>query len=127
MCRSVPSYKNLGEALQGVLARHLAARRRGQVAAVSTTPLETAPPNQLPHPLPKSAARSSAKREHRLAHYQQVIALRELGVSQTALAQQVGIGHAIVSRWLRSGTFPEQKPRPRSESRWLLASVQLRA
>jgi len=30
-----------------------------------------------------------------------------------AIADQVGIGHATVSRWLESGTFPEQRPRPR--------------
>src|SRR5215472_15634520 len=66
--------KNLGEALEGILARHLAARRRGQVAAISPTPSETAQPKQPPHPLPKSVARSSAKREHRLAQYQQVMA-----------------------------------------------------
>jgi transposase len=106
--------KNLGEALEGVLARHLATRRRGQVAAVTTTPLETA--QQPAYPLPKSGARSSAKREHRLAQYQQVIALREQGFSQPAIAQQVGISHATVSRWLRNGSFPEQKPRPRSAS-----------
>src|SRR5215469_476087 len=109
--------KNLGEALQGILARHLATRRRGQIAAVSSTPLETAQPKQPAHPLPKSVALSSAKRDQRLAQYQQVIALREQGFSQTAIAGQVGIGHATVSRWLRSGTFPEQQPRPRSESR----------
>jgi transposase len=108
--------KNLGEALEGILARHLAARRRGQLTAVSTTPLESAQPKQLPHPLAKSVALSQAKREQRLAQYQQVIALREQGFSQPAIAQQVGIGHATVSRWLRSGTFPEQQPRPRSAS-----------
>ena len=108
--------KNLGEALQGILARHLATRRRGQIAAVSSTPLETAQPKQPAHPLPKSVALSSAKRDQRLAQYQQVIALREQGFSQTAIAGQVGIGHATVSRWLRSGTFPEQQPRPRSAS-----------
>jgi transposase len=106
--------KNLGEVLEGVLARHLATRRRGQVAAVTTTPLETAHPKQPAYPLPKSVALSQAKREHRLAQYQQVIALREQGFSQPAIAGQVGIGHATVSRWLRSGTFPEQQPRPRS-------------
>ena len=45
-----------------------------------------------------------------------MVALREQGYSQTAIASQVGIGHATVSRWLRNGTFPEQKPRPRSAS-----------
>jgi len=66
--------------------------------------------------IPKSVVLSQAKREQRLAQYQQVLALREQGLSQTAIAVQVGIGHATVSRWLSNGTFPEQKPRPRSTS-----------
>jgi predicted transcriptional regulator len=66
--------------------------------------------------LPKNVAVSRAKREVRLAQYQHVVALREQGFSQTAIAGQVGISHATVSRWLSSGTFPEQKPRPRSAS-----------
>jgi predicted transcriptional regulator len=51
-----------------------------------------------------------------LAQYQHVVALREQGFSQTAIAEQVGISHATVSRWLSHGTFPEQKPRPRCAS-----------
>ena len=41
------------------------------------------------------------------------MALRKQGFSQTAIAEQVGIGHATVSRWLERGAFPEQQPRPR--------------
>lgn len=62
---------------------------------------------------PKAAQQKQAKREERLAHYQQVVTLQKLGFSQTAIAEQVGIGHATVSRWLESGAFPEQQPRPR--------------
>jgi transposase len=62
---------------------------------------------------PKEAKRSQAKREERLAQYQQVVALRQLGLSQKAIAERVGIGHATVSRWLERGAFPEQQPRPR--------------
>src|SRR6266536_363663 len=62
---------------------------------------------------PKEAELSQAKREERLARYQQVMALRKQGFSQTAIASQVGIGHATVSRWLSSDTFPEQQPRQR--------------
>ena len=47
---------------------------------------------------------------------QHVVALREQGFSQTAIAEYVGISHATVSRWLSNGTFPEQKPCPRSAS-----------
>lgn len=108
--------KNLGEALQGVLARHLAAQRKRQTETARASPLQTSQMGAPPKVIPKSVALSQAKREQRLAHYQHVVALREQGFSQTAIAGQVGISHATVSRWLNHGTFPEQKPRPRSAS-----------
>jgi DNA invertase Pin-like site-specific DNA recombinase len=64
------------------------------------------------HRLSKKVALSQAKREDRLAQYQQVVALREQGFSQTAIAQQVGIGHATVSRWLKNGTFASTTTTP---------------
>ena len=70
-------------------------------------------PVQPPKLSPKAAELSQAKREERLARYQHVVALGKQGFSQTAIAEQVGIGHATVSRWLRSAIFPEQQPRPR--------------
>ena len=76
-------------------------------------PLEDAPSKQPPKLNPKEAELSQAKREERLARYQQVMALRKQGFSQMAIASQVGIGHATVSRWLRSEAFPEQQPRQR--------------
>jgi transposase len=106
--------KNLGEALEGVLARHLAAHRKRQTEAGRTSPLQAQAPGEPPNVLPKSVAISQAKREQRLAQYQQVVALREQGFSQTAIAGQVGVSHATVSRWLSYGTFPEQQPRSRS-------------
>lgn len=54
-----------------------------------------------------------AKREERLARYQQVVHLRPLGFSQEAIADQVGVAHSTVSRWLNVGSFPEQHSRPR--------------
>jgi predicted transcriptional regulator len=106
--------KNLGEALVGVLARHLAAHRKHQRDPARASPLQASSTEKPPELLPKSVALSQAKREARLAQYQQVVALREQGFSQTAIAEQVGINHSTVSRWLSHGTFPEQKPRPRS-------------
>jgi transposase len=62
---------------------------------------------------PKETERCKSKREERLARYQHVVALRKLGLSQQTIADQVGIGHATVSRWLAHDTFREQQPRPR--------------
>lgn len=108
--------KNLGEALEGLLARHLAAHRKRQAETAKAVPIQTSQAGELPKVFPTSVALSWAKREQRLAQYQQMVALREQGFSQPAIAEQVGIGHATVSRWLKNGTFPEQKPRSRSAS-----------
>ncbi len=108
--------KNLGEALEGVLARHLAAHRKRQTETARAAPIQTSPTGEPPQVLPKSGALSQAKREARLAQYQHMVVLREQGFSQTAIAHQVGISHATVSRWLSHGSFPEQQPRPRSAS-----------
>ena len=105
--------KNLGEALEAVLAHHLAAHRTRQTQEVKATPLETAHGIQPPKPHLKAAQLSQAKREERLAEYQHVVSLRTLGFSQTAIADQVGVTHSTVSRWLSDGAFPEQKPRRR--------------
>jgi len=105
--------KNLGEALEGLLARHLAVYRTHQTEESRARPLETAQPGPPPKVSPKATELSQAKREERLAQYQHVVTLRKLGLSQTAIAHQVGIGHATVSRWLNSDAFPEQQPRLR--------------
>jgi len=105
--------KNLGEALEGLLARHLAAHRSSLAKNASATPLGSVPSKQPPKLSPKEIELSQAKREERLARYEQVVALHKLGLSQTAIANQVGISHATVSRWLHSSAFPEQQPRPR--------------
>src|SRR5260370_1035984 len=105
--------KNLGEALEGVLARHLAAHRKSQAQKSRATPLSNAQSKQDPKLGPKEAELSQAKREERLARYQQVVALRKQGFSQTAIADRVGKGHATVSGWLSSDMFPEQQPRQR--------------
>src|SRR5258708_6218356 len=90
--------KNLGEALEGVLARHLAAHRKRQTETAKASPILALQTPQSSNMLPKNVVLSQAKREHRLAQYQQEVALLQLGVSQTALAEQSGIGHATVSR-----------------------------
>jgi DNA-binding transcriptional regulator YiaG len=110
-----PRLKNLGEALESVLARHLAAHRQTS----DRTSESRAHPREADARAAECASKErcgsrQAKREERLTQYQHVVALREQGFSQTAIAEYVGISHATVSRWLSNGTFPEQKPRPRS-------------
>jgi transposase len=100
---------NLSKSLEGFLSRHLAAHRAHIDLESRATRLSPAQGKGPPKKNPKRLHESQAKREERLAEYQQVVALREKGFSQTAIAAQVGIGHATVSRWLKHGSFPEQK------------------
>lgn len=104
--------KNLGEALEGCLARHLAAKRR-------THTQETIDKHDLIEVLPRSARRSpqverlqQAYREERLACYEQVVALHKLGMSLAGIAEQVGLGHSTVSRWLSASGPPETRRGP---------------
>jgi len=105
--------KNLGEALEGVLSRHLAAHRTRQAEQSRAAPLEGAQSKQPPKVSSKEADLSQAKREERLAQYQQIVAFRKQGLSQAAIAERVGVARTTVSRWLTHDTFPEQQPRPR--------------
>src|SRR5207248_1212362 len=77
--------KTLGEALEGVLARHLAAYRTHQAEESRATSLSTVQPRQPLKGSPKAPKLSQAKREERLAQYQHVVTLRKLGFSQTAI------------------------------------------
>ena len=103
--------KNLGEAVEGLLARHLAAQRKTEMQATSD--------EQALVWLQKNAARRSpqleqlqrARREERFARYEQVRALRQHGLSYQAIANRVGMGASTVQSWLALGAFPERKPR----------------
>src|SRR5216683_1132474 len=99
--------KNLGEALEGVLSRHLAAKRHKQTQEMLE---EHNPIWEVPRSArrsPKVKHRQQAYREERLAYYEQVLALRKLGMSQATIAERVGIGHSTVSRWLAAPALPE--------------------
>ena len=99
--------KNLGEALEGCLARYLATKRK---AHTQQTLEEHLPIGEAPRSI-----RRSPKVEHlqqaflpvRLARYEQVIALRKLGLSQAAIAEHVGVSSSTVSNWLAAGAYPE--------------------
>src|SRR6266571_2088268 len=103
--------KNLGEALEGLLAHHLAAERKRQTQATLDEQAPVWQSKRAARSSPKLERLQQARREERLAHYEQVITLHKQGLSQQAIAQQVGIGSRTVERWLAAGTFPERKPR----------------
>jgi transposase len=101
--------KNIGEALEDVLARHLSAARKHQV--------EVALEEQAPAWRETREARRSQKpreglsvyQQDRLARYHQMLALREQGMTQGAIAQQIGVSLTTVQRWVAAGTFPESR------------------
>jgi transposase len=96
-------FKNLGEALEDLLARHLSASRKRQV--------EVALEEQVTAGLVECKARRShlsedlpsAYQQDRMARYQQLIQLHEQGMTQAAIAQQIGVSLNTVRRWLVSG------------------------
>jgi transposase len=102
--------KNLGEALERLLTRHLALHRKqqqeqqrgeGTVLVEHRSPRLTKQQKQI----------VEEHREACASRYEQVLALRKQGLSQQAIAQRTGIGHSTVSNWLRVSTFPERKRR----------------
>jgi transposase len=99
--------KNLGEAVEDLLARHLSASRKHQVEVA----LEEQTPAWLPERKAQrsqtSEALPSVYQQDRMARYQQVIKLREQGMTQNAIAQQIGMSLQTVQRWLAAGAFPE--------------------
>jgi transposase len=95
--------KNLAEAVEDLLARHLSASRRRQVEVA----LEEQTPAWLAERTARRAHTSedlpSAYQQDRLARYQQVIQFYEQGMTQGAIAQQIGVSLNTVHRWLVNG------------------------
>ncbi|HLZ64081.1 MAG TPA: transposase [Ktedonosporobacter sp.] len=100
--------KNLGETLEGLLAHHLAKERKRQ----AQTSEQKQPPvwstKRAPRYSPKLQQLQRARREERLARYEQVIALHQQGMSQTAIACQV-VNKAKSSQVLRSRVINQRE------------------
>lgn len=99
---------NLSKSVEGVLSRHLATHRRQTDLVSRATSLSPAQGKGPPKKTPKHAQQSQAKREERLAQYQQVVDLRKQGFSQTAIAAEAGSRPrdclALVEQWHLSRT-----------------------
>jgi transposase len=98
--------KNLGEAVEDLLARHLSASRKHQVEVALAEQSPDWSPERTARRSHPSEALPSAYQQDRMARYQQVIKLRDQGMTQNAIAQQIGISLQTVQRWLAAGTFP---------------------
>ena len=64
-----------------------------------------------PSPSHEQAAKS-VPRARRMKRYRQVIALHHQGMSQRAIAKQLGIHRETVGRFIHADHFPERAPRP---------------
>jgi len=67
-------YKNLREALEGLLAHHLAAECKRQTQATVDSQAPVWQSTRATHTSPKLERLQHNRREERLAHYEQVIA-----------------------------------------------------
>src|SRR5260221_14276695 len=103
--------KNLREALEGLLARHLATQCKRETQPILDEQAPKWQPKQAVSISPALLHLQQSRREKRLAHYQQEIPLRKLGLSQAAISSQLGIAASTVHSCLAAGTFPEGKLR----------------
>src|SRR5512135_1178469 len=135
---------NLREALKSTLAREggslpEVAVERGEPQApsqpamaalqASPVPAETAAENEragVPQDrrepsgarlLTVAEQRRQISRAHRLARYEQIIALHREGLSLRAIARHLHLSRKVVRRSVRAGTFPERAPIGRRQSK----------
>jgi transposase len=99
--------KNLGETIEDLLARHLSAARKHQVEVALEEQAPSWRETRKARRVQTSEALPSVYQQDRMARYQQMIKLREQGMTQQAIAQQIGISIQTVQRWLAAGTFPQ--------------------
>jgi transposase len=114
--------KNLTEALERILEAHHAELRRAHqqlrspesdtLAIDAAAPLLSTP-DAPPIPPRHEQEASRHRRSRRLARYEEVVALRQEGLSQREMARRLGMGRRTVRRWLQAGCFPEQSRRQR--------------
>jgi transposase len=120
--------KNLREALEVLVARHLTTHQKKKTHAM-TTQREAVILEKQPTRSSHQVHIQRLHREERLAKYEQVLALLKQGMTRRAIADQVGVGLTTIQNWRLAGSFPERKPReqasqldpyrPYVEKRWL--------
>lgn len=111
---------NVRDALEDVLVRQHRALR--QTAATLTAQRNEAArggcEEMLPEPEPQQLERTRdlrravARREQRLARYEEVQRLRAAGLSLRQIADRLGLARGTVHRFVRASEFPERAMRP---------------
>lgn len=103
--------KNIGDAPERMMYRHIP-----QIRLVASE----LSPKKSPDPEPSVPAASLRRPEHlkqqtrkkRHQHWTEVMALHNKGCSFREISRITGLSRVTVSRWVRSGTFPEMSTRP---------------
>jgi transposase len=113
--------KNLAESIQTLLARCRAEIRRG--LHVQATPEQEREETELVLEEELRPARSRgedqarlARRAQKLDRYEQVLELRDQGLTAADIGSRIGISGRTVQRWLAHGSFPEARQRRRRPS-----------
>ncbi len=100
---------NLQEALEDLLAPHLATHRKKKIQEPSTPEISAPLERREPLLSQRQEQARQAYRQERLACYEQVITLTQRGLRQAEIARQVGVSLSTVQRWLAQGAFPERR------------------
>ena len=103
--------KNIGDALERMMYRHIPLIRL--VASElspkkSPDPEPSVPAASLRHP--ERLKQQTRKKRHQ--RWTEVMALHNKGCSFREISRITGLSRVTVSRWVRSGTFPEMSTRP---------------
>jgi transposase len=114
--------KNVREALERLLTRYHPAIRQAAMSVATTLgerPVGTseaaplrADPAVTPVPLTRRQGEQAARRERRLARYQEVMRLHQEGLPVRAIAQRLGMHRRTVRLFIRAGGFPERATPP---------------
>ena len=106
--------KNLGEALEILLARHLTTHRKRETQEVALQQALAFTEKQRNTMSPQQARIQQVHRDERVAKYEQVLTLLKQGMTRQAIADQLEIGLTTIQNWVQVGAFPERRPREQS-------------
>jgi transposase len=131
---------NLTQALHRFLERLTGALRQARIAERESLSVEETSQHLCSDPAAQPASRgekrpvnrhqqlAQERRERRKARYEAVIAAQQRGLSERAIARELGLSRMTVRRFLHSGRFPERAQRaartalapfqPYLEKRW---------
>lgn len=104
---------NLTQVIQRMLERLGNAVRQLRPAEATPQQPATLAVREQPPGQPNRQTVSEQRRHRRMERYEAVVAAHQRGSSQRAIARELNLTPKTVSRFLRSGEFPEQAPRHR--------------